>query len=147
MTFNDLHEGHEFDCLQQNDIDYDLTNLFVRGIHHQLACVHSFNSNKQDMTPLRYQLNGKYDHCRYRCVSINLLSNNKDTVRQFYEMAAGISPKLDFPFLCVFRVSKATAKIWNTASKRNPSHRSMVKADQFDLSDVEIVDIISRGSF
>jgi hypothetical protein len=149
MTFEKLHDGLEFDCLDQKGIEEDLTNFYVRGVGHNVVCIHSFNSSFEDGVKLRYPLQGKRGPCQYRCTSISLLANNRVAVKEYFAGLKGISPqiKFRFPYLCTFKLTNSSAKIWETGTAYNPYHRSLMKSDQFCLADLDISAIVRLEDF
>jgi len=149
MNFKTLHQELDFNCMDEAGIEDDTTNHFVRGTNHSVACIHQFSSNQELGKQPRWPLNDKREKCQWRCVSINLLRDNRDEVRRHYVRIRGFSPQVKplSPYLCIFRFLKATAKVWDTATDRNPSHRSLMKSDEFVFADMEIVDIVPAGQF
>lgn len=149
MAFTALHEGLDLNCLDQPGIEDDLTNQFVRGLAYPLACIHQFASHHERQIKPLYELKTEKDQCEWRSVSVNLLrENNQAVVRAHYTRIQGYSPKgVRFPFLCVFRLLKTTAKVWDTGSERSPSHRSLLKADEFHFADLELIEIIPWDDF
>lgn len=151
MAFKRLHEGLDHNCLEQTGIKDDFENYYVRGVPRRYVCVSHFDSKYEREDVPNYPLNTKKANCMWRCVSVNLLgedlNGDRAELQQHYDRISGLAPKAEFAFLCIFKMSKDTAKVWDTATDKNPTHYSLIKADEFDLGDIEIADVIRLEDF
>jgi len=142
MTFEKLHDGLDYSCMDQPQIKDDTSNHFVRAVMHPYVCIHEFSSYAERGKMSYFPKPSKRQECMRRTVSVYLLNNNQAAIKQHLAVVGGIVGAFRFPFVCVFRISSPEAKVWNTSSEKNPAHRSLMKSDDFDLAHMDLVKIV-----
>lgn len=149
MEYTTLNTGMEgFNCQDLPGIADNVTDYFVRGVHRPFVCINSFRSHAQKgWTQKGHRLSRKL-RCQWRCASVNVLTNNREEIRARYANDRGLAKNApSFPYICIFKIKNSTVKVWDTGGKRNPSHRDLIKADEFALDDLEIIDVVKIEDF
>lgn len=147
MTFEKLHDGIEFNCMDQTGIVDDLSNHFVRFVHHHIVCVHEFRSPCEEGRKVFTFPPSNKQECMRRTASIYRLNNNREHIRKHLEIISGFVRKFRFPYVCIFRIDQPEARVWDTSNGRPEQHWSLMKSDVFGIEHLDIREIIPSEDF
>jgi hypothetical protein len=148
MSYNKLHEGLACNCLEQAGVTDNVDGDFVRSIPKRfLSMDHMMSYYEQRRTP-RTPIDSDKVRCKWRCLSSNKLDNNRVQIKEHYQSIKAAAPMgFEFEYVCIFRLRTGTAKVWPTPNGRQPSHHSLLKSDDFDLSSLDIDEIVPFEDF
>ncbi len=148
MSYDKLHNGLTCDCLTQEGVRDEPESDFVRSIPKKFISMDHLASYHERGWKPRYPLNSDKTRCKWRGLSINKLNENRPQIREYYQHLKATAPMgFDFEYVCIFRVRTETAKVWPTPSRTQPSHYSLLKSDEFDISSLDIAEIVPLTGF
>lgn len=148
MSYDKLHDGLSCDCLAQNGVSDNTNNHFVRSVTTNTPSLDDFMSNHELGRSPKYPLKTDKARCMWRCVSTNQLNENRPQIREHYQRLKATSPMgFDFDYVCIFRLKADTAKMWATPTSSQESHHSLMKSDDFDISSLDIDEIVAFEDF
>lgn len=136
MTFTNLNNGTDCDCLSETFEDYK-TQFALKINKNNLRNV----DFKTYWEKGRTNFNSCKEACSLKSKSISIVKTEKDidNTLSIYKSLFPISPKYK-PYCAILTFKEKSGKIKLTPSKNNPLHCDFYKSDIFTKDLVEVVD-------
>lgn len=148
-AFTKLHEGIDTkcNCLEQPKVTENLNDTFARRVKNIPPALVDFASYHEENRRIQ---KGKENDCRciceFRGVSINKVdATNEDTLIKDWKEEIKNKPKSSSIY-CKFRIKTDECLVWDTSHQKNKFHFTLLKADEFKIEDLEIVEVYSLAS-
>lgn len=138
MTFEKLNIDTNCDCLKGSVEDSE--NEYFRRLKRQVC------SDDDFLTHWERGINKDSTDCRIICstkgVSVNVIENeNNEQIIDKYKVTFSINPKIG-NHLLKFKLKSGAGMVKRAKTKDNTSHCNFYKADDFTLSNLDIIETI-----
>jgi hypothetical protein len=145
MTFDKIHTDIQFKCIT-NDMSQNVTDIFVRRVGNAALSDKDFLSYREEGRKLEDDTQKVI--CMSRGLSILKIENNNEesilnTLRPTMKPPINFKPrkKYKIKFFCKMRFKNNAGLVWKTPSKDNPYHHTFFKCDDFNMGDIEVLEV------
>jgi len=151
--FDELHEDikGQCNCVDELGAIDDISTSFTRCVGQNPCDATWFRSFREMNKKLHRALLTWTDKCKYRGVSINKLTSNKEEIKTAYTLMKLVSPKagvfVEGKYVCTFRMTLKAGKVADTSNDKPEGHHTLLKCDGFDITHIVILDTVTIEEF
>lgn len=139
MTFNNLHDGIECDCLEGAEVNVD--SQFGRKVNKPLLRLKDFESHWDKDSDNR-PVGNCTEICSFKAISLSKMDGeNKPKVIEIFKQLFPLSPRYR-PHICVIQLGVNSGMVKATPQENNPYHHDLYVADEFVFEEIIQVEMI-----
>ncbi len=142
MNFKFIHKNTDCLCAKSSDMLQNDERIFARFIRKPNIRENDFKSySDKGRTPTK---NTCKAICSFLGVSVSLWNDeSKDFIIELYAKLFKLNMKKKTDSILLFKLKNNIGVCKSTPSEPNPHHYDFYKSDEFDISKVEVIDIIN----